>query len=75
MLLCILCAVHVQCSVLGFCIISKFCDKGCFDVSEVQKQEKVVSQLYRRKLFCGGIKEVELRSRHGKFIYNRTSYT
>ena len=65
-------AVHVGCSASGFCIISKFCFRiECFDGSEVtgkgndsivQKQNRVVEE----------IKEVELRSRRGKLIYNRT---
>ena len=44
----------------------------CFDGSEVTRRE--VNELVVQKENCvvGEIKEVELRSRRGKFIYNRT---
>ena len=47
--------------------------KECFDVSEVTRKgnESIVR---KENCFVEEIKEVELRSRHGKFIYNRTYY-
>ena len=47
---CVYCdAVHVRCSASGFCIISKFCVKSVL-MSVRRRQEKVMSQLYRRKI-------------------------
>ena len=56
---CVYCgAVHVRCSASEFCIINKFCVKSVL--------ESVTSK------GCFVKEEVELRSRRGKFIYNRT---
>ena len=55
-----------------FCIISKFCVKECFDVSEVTTRKGNESIVQKENCFVDEIKEVESSSRHGKFIYNRT---
>ena len=55
-----------------FCIISKFRVKSDFDVSEVTTRKGNESIVQKENCFVGEIKEVELRSRRGKFIYNRT---
>ena len=60
-------AVHERCSASGFCIISNICVKNVL-MSVRWRQEKVMSQLYRRKTVLW----MKLRSRRGKFIYNRT---
>ena len=44
----------------------------CFDVSEVTTREGIESIVQKENCFVEEIKEVELRSRRGKFIYNRT---
>ena len=55
-----------------FCIISKFRVKSDFDVSEVTTRKGNESIVQKENCFVEEIKEVELRSRRGKFIYNRT---
>ena len=54
----------------GFCIISKFC--VCFDGSEVTTTEGNEVVVQKENCVVEEIKEVELRSRRRKFIYNRT---
>ena len=44
----------------------------CCDVSEVTTRKGNESIVPKENCFLGEIKEVELRSRRGKFIYNRT---
>ena len=44
----------------------------CFDVSEVTTRKGNESIVQKENCFVGEIKEVELRSRRGKFIYDRT---
>ena len=47
---CVYCnAVHVRCSASEFCIVSKFCVKNVL-MSVRRRQEKVMSQSYRRKI-------------------------
>ena len=48
--------------------------KECFDVSEVKTRKGNESIVRKENCFVEEIKEVELRSRRGKFIYNRTYY-
>ena len=55
-----------------FCIISKFRVKSDFDVSEVTTRKGNESIVQKENCFVEEIKEVELRSRRRKFIYNRT---
>ena len=70
---CVYCdEVHVRCSASGFCIISKFCVKSVFYVSEVTTRKGNESIVQEENCFVEEIKEVELRSRREKFIYNRT---
>ena len=61
-------AVHVRCSASGFCIISKF----CFDGSEETTTEGNELVVQKENCVVEEIKEVELKSRRGKLIYNRT---
>ena len=69
---CVCCdAVHVRCCASRFCIISKFCGE-CFDSSEVTIREGNELVVQKKNCFVEEIKEAELRSRRGKFIYNRT---
>ena len=59
---------------LGFGILhyqQVFC-QGCFDVSEVTIRKGNESIVQEENCFVEEIKEVELRSRRGKFICNRT---
>ena len=51
-----------------FCIISKFCVE-CFDGSEVTTREGNELLVQKENCFVEEIKEAELRSRRGKFIY------
>ena len=44
----------------------------CFDVSEVTTRKGHESIVQKENCFVEDIQEVELRSRRGKFIYNRT---
>ena len=44
----------------------------CFDCSEVTTRKGNKSVVQNENCFVEEIKEVELRSRRGKFIYNRT---
>ena len=44
----------------------------CFDGSEVTRREGNELVLQKENCIVEEIKEVELRSRRGKFIYNRT---
>ena len=61
-----------MCPASGFCIISKFCVKSVL-IPVKRRQEKVMSKLYgKENCFVEEIKEVELRSRRGKFIHERT---
>ena len=70
---CVYCdAVHVRCSASEFCIISKFRVESDFDVSEVTTRKGNESIVQKENSFVEEIKEVELRSRRGKFTYNRT---
>ena len=63
-------AVHVRCSASGFCVISKF-------VSELERLHgsevtgKVNDSIVRNQC-CIAEEILELRSRRGKFIYDRT---
>ena len=69
---CVYCyAVPVRCSASGFCIVSKFCVK-CFDASEVTTRKGNESIVQKENCLVEEIKEVELRSLRGKFIYNTT---
>ena len=69
---CVYCdVVHVRCPASGFCIISKFCPVF-FDVSEVTTRKGNESIVQKENYFVEEIEEVDLRSRRGKFIYNRT---
>ena len=43
-----------------------------FDVSELTTRKGKESIVQKKNCFVEEIKEVELRSRRGKFIYNRT---
>ena len=61
-------AGHVRCCASGFCIISKF----CFDGSEATTREGNGLVVQKENYVVEEIKEAELRSRRGKFIYNRT---
>ena len=45
---------------------------GCFDVSEVTTRKGNESIVQKENYFVEEINEVELTSRRGKFIYNRT---
>ena len=47
----------------------------CFDGSEVTIREGNELVVQKEKCVAEEIKEVELRSRRGKFIYNRTRFT
>ena len=61
-------AGHVRCCASGFCIISKF----CFDGSEETTTEGNELVVQMENCVVEEIKEVELKSRRGKLIYNRT---
>ncbi|CAH3178191.1 unnamed protein product, partial [Porites evermanni] len=45
---------------------------ACFDVSDLTTRKDNESIVQEENCFVEEIKEVELRSRHGKFIYDRT---
>ena len=45
----------------------------CFDGNEVTTREGNELVVQKEKCVVGEVKEVELRSRRGKFIYNRTN--
>ena len=49
-----------------------FAFSASFDVSEMTTRKGNESIVQKENCFVEEIKEVELRSRHGKFIYNRT---
>ena len=59
---------------IGFCLISKFKFgvKECFDVSEVTTRKGNESIVQKKNCSVEEINEIELRSRRGKFTYNRT---
>ena len=67
-LYCVLC-FFIRCCASGFCIISKFCVE-CFDGSEVTTREGNELVVQKENCVVEEIKEVELRSRRGKFIYD-----
>ena len=70
---CVYCdAVHVRCCAAGFCITSASFVLECFDGSEVTTREGNELVVQKENCVVEEIKEVELRSRRGKFIYNRT---
>ena len=55
-----------------FALSASFVLLECFDGSELTTREGNESIVQKKNCFVQEIKEVELRSRRGKFIYNRT---
>ena len=57
---------------VGILHYQQVCVRDCFDGSEVTTREGNELAVQKENCVVEEIKEVELRSRRGKFIYNRT---